>query len=456
MAALQHSDLMVPPSLGETREFDDRAAEDDDVNVGVFSSVFPGMAGCGHEREERAGGRLHWHSTFIGRPMILTGVRTLAANVIAHFLVGVVALSGCSSPRRDPTPTVAPSAGATAPAPLPSAPDAATDATAAAGDAETARASAIAVPPPREKSGCPEAAFRRALGQGRALALRQSFEAATKAFDEAVHLRPLDAQARAERGHAELRAGRLDAALSDLSFARSRQPPAPLLAQIWFNLGLLHEAKHDDERARTAFAWADSIAASPAVEAKLAGRSPCRVAIVPGSPLSSAPASRRRELCQADDGTDACTGPGPWSVSRGTLDYHRQRELVAALADGSLVHTSVFSAGGNCRGGLDGELTSSSGLLFLRSEETDVHLLEDRACVPDEASANTDGSMNECSVEPEPLHTLAVYDAATGRPRVELESYTLEVRAEVEGGALHVRAPGCDERVTLDGAAKPF
>lgn len=121
-------------------------------------------------------------------------------------------------------------------------------------------------------------AYTSALGRGRTATIAKRYPDAFKAFDEALAIRPNDARALAEKGYAELLAGKLDDAADDLGSA-STTTDRDLGAQVWFNLGLVDEARKHPDRALVAFWFSDKLHSSGATQKRLAGRTVCPVTV---------------------------------------------------------------------------------------------------------------------------------------------------------------------------------
>jgi hypothetical protein len=120
--------------------------------------------------------------------------------------------------------------------------------------------------------------YAAALEAGRKATVAKKYDAAIKAFDDALEIRSGDARAQAEKGYAELLAGKLDEAYADLADASSTTD-AVLGAQIWFNRGLVHEAEKKPDEALLDFWFANKLKASSAAQAKIGGRKICPVQI---------------------------------------------------------------------------------------------------------------------------------------------------------------------------------
>jgi hypothetical protein len=117
------------------------------------------------------------------------------------------------------------------------------------------------------------ASYASALAAGRAATVAKRWDAAERAFTEALSFRSLDSRALAERGYARLLANKPNEAERDLTDALDHGAGDRTVAgQVWFNLGLVREAKKESPlQIATAFAIANALAPSKAAAMKLHG-----------------------------------------------------------------------------------------------------------------------------------------------------------------------------------------
>lgn len=188
----------------------------------------------------------------------------------------LVLLSGCSRPKDAPKPAT--SAAAIAPVTSSSAPSPAEKPKPAA-----PRASAGTVVELSEAEKEADIRYRAALERGRRATTAKSYDAAAKAFTEALSAKPNDARALGERGYAALQAGNLDAAEGDFLDADGRTHDPALAAQIFFNEGLLAERKGDLEAAKVSYARSQQSHPTAAAKAKIEQlhASTCTAAFIP-------------------------------------------------------------------------------------------------------------------------------------------------------------------------------
>lgn len=231
-------------------------------------------------------------------------------------------------------------------------------------------------------------AYGPAMAAGRRATRAKKYDEAIGAFTTAVEKRPTDARARSERGYARLLGGDIAGAQVDLDAAKSLGAKPEVLAQIWFNLGLVHEKKRDAEAARSAFAISGSLAPSAAVEAKLAGKSRCtaeKVLFAKGADLplvkswveayketfqegaASTEKEAKEAVCTAVD-WDApngplgnnkpadCSGGGPWIVTRNYMQYSQDQGIIFPIDAKKMVLVTGDRVGGwmaHCSGSHD-------------------------------------------------------------------------------------------------------
>ena len=176
-------------------------------------------------------------------------------------------LVACSSKKSDPAPT---------PAPAPATPVAkpATPSKPAAGSGSGSGSSTI-------ESPAQVAAYHTAMRDGRKATDAKNYAAAIAAFDKALVAKRADSRALAERGYARLLDGKdLVAASRDLDAASGTTKDPKLLSMIWFNRGLVEEARKDEPNALAAFTIANTLHPNDAAKAKLAGKSSCAATVV--------------------------------------------------------------------------------------------------------------------------------------------------------------------------------
>jgi tetratricopeptide (TPR) repeat protein len=191
--------------------------------------------------------------------------------------------------------------------------------------------------------------YRAALQKGRALTSKKDYPGAVAAFNDALAVRAGDPQALSERGYAYLLAKDYDKALADLEAASKHAVSTVLQGQIWFNRGLIADARGDHAAALKAYAESNRVRPTKAAAAKL-GAGVCEATITRGPTAGTvypgwlaAAQGLAKGSTFADDNTalgwksdaeakqgvcgdDGCPGSGPWIIatsdSVGDANYH--------------------------------------------------------------------------------------------------------------------------------------
>jgi len=192
-------------------------------------------------------------------------------STLAFSLATLVCTIGCKRTKITPpstasAPAIAPLASVNTSAPSASAPHD----TAASASRAAPRASAGATVELTEAEKEADLRYHAALERGRRASTAKDYDAASKAFTEALTAKPNDARALGERGYAYLQAGNLDYAESDFQQADGRTQDPNLAAQIFFNEGLLAERKGDLENAKVSYARSEQLHATAAAKKKIA------------------------------------------------------------------------------------------------------------------------------------------------------------------------------------------
>ena len=137
---------------------------------------------------------------------------------------------------------------------------------------------------------CSPRSFAHGMARGHELMAEGHFDHAARAFDEAVRARPFDADARAERAHARLLAGK--GTHEELEIARALAREDDLIGRIELDQGMLFDREGDAEDARVSFVRAERHGSRSAAE-KLGESSRCTVsAEAGGDPIAIDPRKR--------------------------------------------------------------------------------------------------------------------------------------------------------------------
>lgn len=330
--------------------------------------------------------------------------------------------------------------------------------------------------------------YLKHLAEGRSATKAAKYEAAAAAFTEALWAKPDDAQAYAERGYAAYLAKKLDDAERDLEQAAERAADRKLRAQIFFNLGLVREARQED--ATSAFALSNFLHATDAAKKKLVGKNACALEIE-RSPsaveqktygdwlafhadverdmfLDRKPATSddaKRLLCERS----GCQGAGPWVVT----DHHRRAFLVSESERGLSVATvATADALGMCPLSVDAEIVHSSGdTIVVRAAGGSGYGV--MLCESHDASHECSAEeLEEIQKNPEShdwirgcrwsAHTkYEVLDRATLTSTLTVTQYddmnkglkeSEQIRVSVDGSGIAVTGPGCSALLPLKAA----
>jgi hypothetical protein len=182
--------------------------------------------------------------------------------------------------------------------------------------------------------------YGEALAKGRRATVAHHYDEAIAAFDQAVGMDP-DGRAYAERGYAYYLSKRNDLALKDLQMAVAAPSDAGLLAQVLFNLGLVHAALGQAPESDRAFYWSNNLHPTAAAAGHLTGKKVCPIAVdrtrvlarayggwlewanamagaggmgAQGYQLDSTEANAAKRFC------GDCASDGPWLVTFGAFE----------------------------------------------------------------------------------------------------------------------------------------
>lgn len=330
-----------------------------------------------------------------------------------------------------------------------------------------------------------ERAYRASLDRGRRATAAKDYPAAIRAFDEAVAASPLDGRAYAERGYAKLLERRdLDGAGRDLERAVGLTRDPKLLAAIWFNRGLLAEARGDAASARDAFAVSSGLAPSAAAAAKLGGKPACaaHVDATPAPPeavvrapsflaLHAAMAKGRAWEGEVTPATEAeakkellaerAGASLPVVAVSGIGGRGREAWLVGRDGAGLVAVRVGQEIGGRCPGEVDFTIAAISGPTV---HVHGVEVLEGGytfVCIPAKGDPRpcADADWKDDAVQRqsaclggEVTERDVVVDLATGRALVTVDrpkSAKAPIAAQLKGSSLELRGGGCDRVVPL-------
>ena len=323
-------------------------------------------------------------------------------------------------------------------------------------------------------------AFWAAIQQGRKLTASKDYPGAIASFDAALLQIPEHPRALSGRGYAQLLAGQLDAAETDLRKALAAPGTAKIESAIEFNLGLVAEKRGDLVGARQRFAIANTLRPSKAAADKLVGATSCPAVVqyedsselyadfmelwerlvkdevIAAEPRPADEKAARAAVCKSvavngDDraSPDACTGPEPWLVTH-EGDWQWLHYAIET-ADAGQWRVYEIGSGGYPHCGQRDKLTVSRG------EVTVIHRVTGVGTVLD-VMEGKDGEIVDCEGDADCF-------TACGEDEVEVVDYLLSprnpdaiaifrselasVNVVVNGGTVRLQGGGCDQEVGL-------
>jgi hypothetical protein len=342
--------------------------------------------------------------------------------------------------------------------------------------AATPEASAPAPPP-----GCPR--YAPAMARGRERTKAADYDAALEAFDEARRAKPFSAEMWAERGYAELLAGK--DALPSLAVARSLTKKPALLGAIWFNEGLMLARAGKPDEARLRFAVARDLG-NTAADAKLAGASRCTATWttepdpipfvkgwvgvldrMPGATCTeerakkTTEAAARKEACRGCDGLqdpltgDHCIdGIGVMIIPNGHMHCHTFSVKVQAFGGGRFtVDEDEFQATPE---GYARTIVAGAPMDEARFTEVSAQIMADKVdggC-PVDVSAETELDFPEHCMMGEawaPIRgpeVMQFWDRA-GKGRLAVTAWSAKPTVTFQGKTARIEGAGCSETVQL-------
>jgi len=268
--------------------------------------------------------------------------------------------------------------------------------------------------------------YADAMKRGRAATRETKYPDAEVAYETALDAKPGDAQALAERGYARLLNGESERASEDLARAAELTQDRRLLAQIWFNRGLVEEKIGSSDATLAAFYLSNRYAPSAAAGRKLGNQRVCPVRVGRGGIAQAGPTLEAKSLDgllakMANDGESRT-----WDVER---PNGLPAIVIAHLHDSSWVQVAsvlgefggvlravpIGSAwGGRCPGEIAFEVERSERqLVWVRGTELGesgyAHM-----CVPADASPDDYPPAKPCLEFPPGAETRAVQSYCAG------------------------------------------
>lgn len=323
-------------------------------------------------------------------------------------------------------------------------------------------------------------AYNAGMAKGRAATRAKEFTAAISGFDDALAAKPDDARALSERGYAKLLMRDFKGASLDNRAASRLTEDKKILAQIWFNEGLVAESEGIAPSARMFFARSNALNPTKAAQAKLTGKSTCPASIddkpVNGrivaswlevykmmggayAELVAEPDERPTDAAAAKKLVcDGCTGSGPWIATLGDLVLG-VRFVVAPVGNGQLAAFDVGSYGyGSCGGDYVPSLTTDGDIVRLSATDTGrirVWVKPDKSgeLVPCDDEAASDNCSSACA-DANSTREDFFFDVRRGVRVVKVSTDTDATHASLvtiaeKDGVVTVKGASCDETVKL-------
>jgi hypothetical protein len=297
---------------------------------------------------------------------------------------------------------------------------------------------------------------------------------------------PRDARPLGERGYVKFLSGDPIGAEKDLEAARDLGASPKIMAQIWFNLGLVREQNADSEGARSAFATSQSISPSNAAAAKIKGLSTCLAEVTNGDadlqPMKDwvqaagavssedAPADEAKAkdvVCtyswSADtsgDKHDACDGAPPWIVAHDHLSFYSHVDILfPTTAKGVQVFVADQGMNGSWPAHCTGESDSSAkmdgkfawttatyngamGVMFQKGEDTSegVNVIDNGEFSCGDAPGSVDDQFYDLTTGAELLHVRRPIAVSAKGP---LSTLTFQ------NGVVAIAGAGCNQQIDL-------
>jgi hypothetical protein len=309
----------------------------------------------------------------------------------------------------------------------------------------------------------------------------KNYKAAIDAYNEAHQLLPEDAQTMGERGYAKFLAGDLTEALIDLSAGAALKGDAKLLAQIWYNIGLVEEARGNAESARMAFAASVLLSPSKAAEGKLQGKSRCVASTTnpshpdarvvkgwlgvwdalhkpdPATPRPKTEAAAKAAVCteksssgSADDDHNHCEEPLSFRVAGSVGNYESgDRTLVIPAENGHFFVLELGELLGSCVASVAVDHEVYPKVVLAKYTYRNQYRLTWTPPGGNETMECVDAGTDITDV---------IYDRATGKRLVAVGrtddlSPPIKVKLLPDEGVVTVTGGGCNERLPLTPAA---
>jgi len=333
------------------------------------------------------------------------------------------------------------------------------------------------------------ASSKREFGLARRLMAKQNYPEAIGHYTKALSTGVDNATYLGERGYARLMTNDIDGARGDLWQAAGACGETTVLAQIWYNLGLVFERQHDTEMSRVAWARSVALGSSKQAREKLGPGSLCPSSIkraeqlpehsnvanvvgwlgvhkqfnLDGAPKSEVEA--KRTVCNTvsramggppDTDIGVCGDAPPWWISccSGFGAFMARTMAIIPLREGRFFTIDVGYCGGwprGCQGHLEPKIEVRGVLAIVTDEDSYLAPNQDfdeRYMPKVEEPSTVDPP---CRRGP-PTRTISIYNMLTAKPLLEVQSLSSRpVNVEVNDALTLVKISGvnCDATVPL-------
>ena len=328
--------------------------------------------------------------------------------------------------------------------------------------------------------------YEVAMARGRAATKDKRYARAIRAFVLAIRRRPFDASAWAERGYAELLAGRN--ASDSLTIARSRTKRPALLSAIWFNSAENAARQSRDDEVRIFYAIAASYGNRVAAT-KLGTQSRCTAAwdfraeslqvskgwtgalhAMPESMCAEQraykdnEAAAHKEACRGCNGIGAmldhenhCTGAEPWSVPNGFMGGRSFSVDIQPLGGNRFfVTTGDTPAPTKTSDGWSATYTEPD-IEYSPRKEWPGSFEEGAECPVDDVKPELEPDVPSSPVSGEAGDEIAAghgpettkYYDKSGKARIEVTAWQGKPEVTFVGNTAKIRGAGCDATVPL-------
>ncbi len=297
------------------------------------------------------------------------------------------------------------------------------------------------------------------MRDGRKATDAKNYAAAIAAFDKALVAKRGDSRALAERGYARLLDGKdLVAASRDLDAASGTTQDTKLLSMIWFNRGLVEEARKDQPNALAAFTIANTLSPSGAAKAKLAGKSSCTATVVKPFAVDGAKMTDGADWVALANAIAPPDDPGtidPPAALPAVFTIHHAMEDFMYLAVKKGAGIRAYPLGGayigHCSGRVAFDIASSTdkqvvvhGTEVLQASYTWECVLPDHTQGPCTGAAGEDWAHTICDDGHAVVRDVIIDLATDAMTAVEQSDEHKFATVKVDASGIHLSGNNCD------------